>query len=55
MSNQDAQLVRENQRREELSRQRRQGLAGNNPAEQTRWEARDEASTRRFSSPDGEL
>lgn len=42
------QLTRENRRRTELVRARRDGLASNDPAERAKWQARDEALTRRI-------
>lgn len=53
MSNNDPQLVRENQRRDELNKAAKAGRSSSDPTERAKWAARDESSTRRFSSPDG--
>lgn len=42
------QLTREDRRRTELVRARRDGLASDDPAERAKWQARDEALTRRI-------
>ncbi len=44
----DEQLARENRRRADLVRARREGLASADPAERAKWQARDEALTRRI-------
>lgn len=49
MSNPDPQLVRENQRREDLNRQAKAGRETGD----SKWLTRDEALTRGFGSPDG--
>jgi hypothetical protein len=53
MSSAESRIQRDNRRREELNRQAREGRASTDPAERNKWLARDESSTRRFSSPDG--
>lgn len=51
----DKDLARDNRRREELNRQRREGLSSPDPAERAKWQARDAAWCRGFGSPDGGL
>lgn len=44
-------LRRENQRRDDLNQQAREGRASSDPAVRARWVARDEAWTRPFAAP----